>query len=165
LPPGNRIREGKSSNGEEVPVQKLVRHAMTANPRTVRREATVREAAMLMAEQDVGALPVVDSDQILVGIITDRDIALRVVAADRDPRSTLVKEIATTTVSPAYPDEPLNEAVDQMVYRQVRRLPVVANDRVVGILAQADVVHDVGDKKAGKLVDAISQPGPSLQIP
>ena len=84
-------------------MQKRVRDAMTANPRTVRREATVREAAMLMAEQDIGALPVVDSDQILVGIVTDRDIALRVVAADRDPRSTLVEDIATTTVSPAYP--------------------------------------------------------------
>jgi CBS domain-containing protein len=146
-------------------VQKLVRDAMTANPRTVRREATVREAAMLMAEQDVGALPVVDSDQILVGIVTDRDIALRVVATGRDPLSTRVQEIATTTVSPAYPDEPLGEAVEQMVYRQVRRLPVIDNDRVVGILAQADVVHDIGDKKAGKLVDAISHPAPSLSIP
>ena len=144
-------------------MQKLVRNAMTANPRTVRREATVREAAMLMAEQDVGALPVVDSDQILVGIITDRDIALRVVAADRDPRSTRVSDIATTSVSPAYPDEPLSEAVDQMVYRQVRRLPVIENDRVVGMLAQADVVHDIGDRKAGKLVEAISHPAPSLQ--
>jgi CBS domain-containing protein len=118
---------------------------MTANPRTIRREATVREAAMVMAEQDVGALPVVDSDQILVGMITDRDIALRVVAADRDPRSTQVSDIATTSVSPAYPDEPLSEAVDQMVYRQVRRLPVIEDDRVVGMLAQADVVHDIGE--------------------
>jgi CBS domain-containing protein len=154
---------GKSSPREEVLVQKLVRNAMTANPRTVRREATVREAAMLMAEQDVGALPVVDSDQTLVGIITDRDIALRVVAADRDPRSTQVNDIATTSVSPAYLDEPLSEAVDQMVYRQVRRLPVIEDDRVVGMLAQADVVHDIGDRKAGKLVDAISHPAPSLQ--
>ena len=145
-------------------MQKLVRDAMTANPRMVRREATVREAAKLMAEHDVGALPVVDSDQILVGIITDRDIALRVVAADRDPRLTQVDDIATTSVSPAYPDEPLSEAVDQMVYRQVRRLPVTEDDRVVGMLAQADVVHDIGDRKAGKLVDAISHPAPSLQL-
>jgi CBS domain-containing protein len=145
-------------------VQKLVRDAMTANPWMVRREATVREAARLMAEHDVGALPVVDSDQILVGIITDRDIALRVVAADRDPRLTQVDDIATTSVSPAYPDEPLSEAVDQMVYRQVRRLPVTEDDRVVGMLAQADVVHDIGDRKAGKLVDAISHPAPSLQL-
>ena len=144
-------------------MQKLVRNAMTANPRTVRQEATVREAARMMAEQDVGALPVVDSDQILVGIVTDRDIALRVVAGDRDPRSTRVSDIATTSVSPAYLDEPLSEAVDQMVYRQVRRLPVIEDDRVVGMLAQADVVHDIGDRKAGKLVDAISHPAPSLQ--
>jgi CBS domain-containing protein len=137
-------------------VQKLVRDAMTANPQTIRRDAPVIDAARLMADQDVGAIPVVDSDQILLGIVTDRDIAIRVVAAGRDPVSTRVEEIATTKVSPAYPDERLSEAVEQMVYRQVRRLPVVENDRVVGMLAQADVVHDIPDRKAGRLVDAIS---------
>ena len=139
-------------------MQKLVRDAMTSNPRTIRREAPVREAALLMADQDVGSIPVVDSDEILFGMVTDRDIALRVVAAGLDPSTTMVGEIATTTVSPAYPDERLSEAVEQMVYRRVRRLPVIDDDRVVGILAQADVVHDIGDKKAGQLVDAISQP-------
>ena len=143
-------------------MQKLVRHAMTANPRTIDRHAPVIDAARLMAEQDVGAIPVVDTDQILVGIVTDRDIALRVVAAGLDPWSTRVEDIATTTVSPAYPDEPLSEAAEQMVYRQVRRLPVIEDDQVVGMLAQADVVHGIGDKKAGQLVDAISHPVTSV---
>jgi CBS domain-containing protein len=138
-------------------VQKLVRDAMTANPRTIRRDAAVIEAAMLMAEQDVGAIPVVDTDQILLGIVTDRDIVIRVVAAGLDPRSTRIEDIATTKVSPAYPDERLSEAAEQMVYRQVRRLPVIEDDRVVGMLAQADVVHGIADKKAGQLVEAISQ--------
>ena len=91
-------------------------------------------------------------------MVTDRDIALRVVAEGRDPQTTPVGEIATTQVSPAYPDESLNEALEQMAYRRVRRLPVIDNDRVVGILAQADVVLEVPDKKAGHLVEEISQP-------
>lgn len=139
-------------------MRKLVRDAMTANPRTIDRNRLVVEAAKMMAEEDVGAIPVVDHDQILLGMITDRDIALRVVAEGRDPQTTPVGEIATTQVSPAYPDESLDEALEQMAYRRVRRLPVIDNDRVVGILAQADVVLEVADKKAGHLVEEISQP-------
>jgi CBS domain-containing protein len=135
---------------------KRVRDAMTANPRTINREDSVLTAARIMELEDVGSIPVVDTDRILVGMVTDRDIALRVVAAGRDPSSTSVGEIATTSVSAAYPDEPLDEALEQMAYRQVRRLPVIDDDRVIGILAQADVVHEVKDKQAGRLVDEIS---------
>jgi CBS domain-containing protein len=140
-------------------MSKLVRDAMTANPRTVQLDASVVDAARIMAEEDVGSVPVVDADAILAGMITDRDIALRVVAAGKDPSSITAGEIATREVSPAYPDEPLDEALEQMAYRQVRRLPVIEDDRVVGILAQADVVHEVKDKKAARLVEEISQPG------
>ena len=138
---------------------KLVRDAMTPNPRTVGLGDSVVEAAQIMEKEDVGSVPVVDADNILVGMITDRDIALRVVAAGRDPRSTTAGEVATTQVSPAYPDEPLDEALEQMASLQVRRLPVIEDDRVIGILAQADVVHEVREKKAGRLVEEISQPG------
>ena len=137
---------------------KLVRDAMTPNPRTVSEQDPVVEAAKIMEQEDVGSVPVVDVDQILTGMITDRDIAIRVVAAGKNPASTKVGEIATKQVSPAYPDEPLDEALEQMAYRQVRRLPVIEDDRVVGIIAQADVVHEVKDKKAGHLVEEISQP-------
>ena len=137
---------------------KLVRDAMTPNPRTVALGDSVVEAAQIMEEEDVGSVPVVDADNILAGMITDRDIALRVVAAGRDPRSTTAGEVATKQVSPAYPDEPLDEALELMAYLQVRRLPVIEDDRVIGILAQADVVHEVRDKKAGHLVEEISLP-------
>ena len=137
---------------------KMVRDAMTPNPRTVALDHSVVEAAQIMEKEDVGSVPVVDADNILVGMITDRDIALRVVAAGRDPRSTTAGEVATTQVSPAYPDEPLDEALELMAYLQVRRLPVIEDDRVIGILAQADVVHEIRDKKAGQLVAEISQP-------
>ena len=137
---------------------KMVRDAMTPNPRTVALGDSVVEAAQIMEKEDVGSVPVVDADNILVGMITDRDIALRVVAAGRDPRSTTAGEVATKQVSPAYPDLPLDEALELMAYLQVRRLPVIEDDRVIGILAQADVVHEVRDKKAGHLVEEISQP-------
>jgi CBS domain-containing protein len=138
-------------------MSKLVRDAMTADPRTVNADDSVVDAAHIMEEEDVGSVPVVAGDNVLVGMITDRDIALRIVAAGRDPRSTTAGEVATQQVSPAYPDEPLDEALEQMSYRQVRRLPVIENDRVVGILAQADVVQEVKDKEAGKLVEEISE--------
>jgi CBS domain-containing protein len=138
-------------------MSKLVRDAMTVNPRTVNLNDSVFDAAQIMEAEDVGSIPVVDTDNILVGMITDRDIVLRVVAAGRDPRSTAAGEVATKQVSPAYPDEPLDDALEQMAHRQVRRLPVIEDDRVVGILAQADVVHEVKDKKAGQLLEEISE--------
>jgi CBS domain-containing protein len=143
---------------------KLVRDAMTRDPYTIRPEASTMEAARLMAEGDVGAIPVVDAENRLLGIVTDRDVAVRVVAVGRDPRSTRVDEIASTRVSPAYPDETLSEAMEQMAYRQVRRLPVLEDERVVGMLAQADIVHEVRDKQAGQLVDAISNPVETSQL-
>ena len=136
---------------------KRVRDAMTPNPRTVGESDTVVEAAHIMEADDIGSIPVVDRDQILLGMITDREIALRVVGAGRDPRTTTVGDVATKQVSPAYPDEPLDEALEMMAYRQVRRLPVIEDDRVIGILAQADVVHEVKDKRAGHLIEEISQ--------
>jgi CBS domain-containing protein len=137
---------------------KRVRDAMTANPRTVQWRASVLEAAKAMEEEDVGSIPVVDSDGLLVGMITDRDIVLRVVAAGREPGSTAVEDVATRDVSPTYADESLDEALQQMAHHQVRRLPVIEDDRVVGILAQADVAQEAKDKKAGQLVEEISHP-------
>ena len=137
-------------------MRKFVADAMTPNPRTILRDASVADAAKIMEQDDIGSIPVVDGDDILLGMVTDRDITVRVVAAGRDPRMTTVGEIASTNVSPAYPNEPLDEAREQMAYRQVRRLPVIEDDRVVGILALADMVHELKDKEAGKLVDEIS---------
>jgi CBS domain-containing protein len=141
-------------------MSKLVRDAMTVNPRTVGLSDLVVDAAQIMEEEDVGSVPVVGDDNVLAGMITDRDIVLRVVAAGRDPRSTTAGEVATKHISPAYPDETLDVALEQMAHRQVRRLPVIEDDRVVGILAQADVVHEVKDKKAGQLIEEISESRP-----
>jgi CBS domain-containing protein len=142
-------------------MSKTVSDIMTTNPRTVRRESVVVDAAKIMLEEDVGSVPVVE-DGSLLGIVTDRDIALRVVAAGRDPRSTPVREIATSRPHVAYPDESLDDAYEQMSAWRVRRLPVVDGDgeRLIGMVAQADLVQELKDKKAGQLVEEISRPGP-----
>jgi CBS domain-containing protein len=139
-------------------MSKLVRDAMTSNPRTALQDDTVLAAARILEQEDVGSLPVVDADGVLSGMLTDRDIAIRVVAAGKDPATTKVDEVASKHIGCVYPEDDLDEALDLMAYRRVRRLPVVEDDRVVGILAQADVVLEVKDKKAGHLLEEISQP-------
>jgi CBS domain-containing protein len=145
---------------------KTVRDAMTTEPSSVTRSTSSVDAARLMDREDVGSLPVVEQDELpgglvssrLVGIVTDRDIALRVVGAGLDPRTTQVGQILTDQPTTTYPDESLDEALELMAYHRVRRLPVTEDGRLIGMLAQADVVHEVRDKKAGQLVEEISQP-------
>jgi CBS domain-containing protein len=137
---------------------KLVAEAMTTDPSAVARTSAVVEAARIMLHDDVGSVPVVDGET-LVGIITDRDIAIRVVAAGHDPADTRVEEVASADLHCAVPDESLDDAYERMTTWQIRRLPVVAGGRLVGMLAQADLVHELKDRKAGQLVDEISRPG------
>ena len=143
-------------------MSKTVGDAMTRSPRFVSRRATAAEAARTMLEADVGSLPVVDDSGFLAGIVTDRDIVLRVVARGLDPDTTPVEEIATPDPRYASPDESLDDCVERMAAWRIRRLPVIDRDRIVGILSQADLVHEVKDRKAGQLVDEISQPGQAV---
>ena len=136
---------------------KQVQDVMTANPVTVSRTDTVIAAARLMESADVGSVPVVDGGT-PVGIVTDRDIAIRVVAQATDPIQTTVGEIATGQPYYASPDQDLDEALELMAFRKVRRVPVVEDGLLVGMLAQADVVHEVKEKKAAHVIDEISQP-------
>jgi CBS domain-containing protein len=137
---------------------KTVREAMTADPLVVQRWTAAQFAARLMEREDVGSLPVVEENGNLVGIVTDRDIALRVVAAARDPAKTQVGEILTEHPVVVLPDDPLADALELMASHQVRRLPVVDDKQLVGMLAQADVAQEAKDKKAGQVLEAISQP-------
>jgi CBS domain-containing protein len=138
-------------------MRKQVQDVMTGNPATVTRSDSVVDAARLMESADVGSLPVVDGGT-PVGIVTDRDIAIRVVAQAKDPSRTTVGEIATGQPYHAAPDQDLDEALELMAYRKVRRVPVVEDGLLVGMLAQADVVHEVKEKKAAHVIDEISQP-------
>jgi len=136
---------------------KSIRDLMTQNPRAVRPDDTVVDAARMMRDEDVGSLPVVDSDR-LIGMVTDRDVALRVVAEGRDPSEVSVQEIASRNPVTAEAASDLNDALQLMARHQVRRLPVTEEGRLVGIIAQADVAGEIGDKQTGRLVEAISEP-------
>jgi CBS domain-containing protein len=136
---------------------KSVRDAMTQNPRSLSPSDTVADAARALKDEDVGSVPIVDGER-LVGILTDRDIVTRVVAEGRDPSSTTVRDVASSELVTAEATSDLDEALRLMAQHQVRRLPVVEQGRLVGILAQADVAEQSGDKETGRLVEAISEP-------
>jgi CBS domain-containing protein len=134
----------------------IVREAMTASPSAISRDSTVEQAAKLMVSADVGSLPVVDGES-LVGIVTDRDLVTQVLAEGRDPKHTTVGECSTEQLVVVSPDEPLDAALQRMAREQVRRLPVVEDGRLVGMLAQADVARTATPQSTGQMVEEISQ--------
>jgi CBS domain-containing protein len=134
-----------------------IREVMTPNPRSLESGSTVVEAARVMRDQDVGVVPVVE-DEKLVGTVTDRDIAVRVVAEGKSPESVTVGEIASRELVTIDPQQDLDEALRLMAQHQVRRLPVVEEDgRLVGIVAQADVAKHAPYEQTGDLVEDISK--------
>jgi CBS domain-containing protein len=135
-----------------------VSEAMTADVRLVNPQQTIREAARLMAECDIGALPV-GADDRLVGVITDRDIAVRAVADGRGP-DTPIDEVMSHEVKYCFVDEELEAVADNMGQIQLRRLPVVdRNKRLVGIVSLGDVAACEEPARTGKAVAGISMPG------
>jgi CBS domain-containing protein len=136
---------------------KSVREAMTTNPCTIDADKPVAYAAKMMKQENVGIAPIVEGDR-LIGTLTDRDIAVRVVAEGKSPETTSVREVASSAPVTVDPEQDLDEALRLMATHQVRRLPVVEEDgRVVGVLAQADVAEETKAKKTGELVEEISR--------
>jgi CBS domain-containing protein len=132
--------------------------AMTADVCLVDPGQTIREAARMMAERDIGALPVGQNDR-LVGMVTDRDIAVRAVAEGRGP-DTQISEVMSNEVMYCFDDDDLDDVAANMGHIQVRRLPVVNRDkRLVGIVSIGDVAACEDAGKAGKAVAGISTPG------
>jgi len=136
---------------------KPIRDMMSSNPCAIDADKPVAYAAKMMRDEDVGLAPVVEGDR-LVGTLTDRDIAIRVVAEGKDPESTSVREVASTDLVTIDPEQNLDEALRLMADHQVRRLPVVEEDgRLVGVVAQADVAREGDDRRTGDVVEQISQ--------
>jgi CBS domain-containing protein len=136
----------------------LVKEAMTRDVRTVDPEQNIQEAARIMLEIDAGALPVGDKDK-LVGIITDRDIAVRGVAAGKAP-SARVREVMSNEVKYCFEDEDIAHVSRNMGDQQIRRLPVVdRNKRLVGILSLADLATSAKTGYASAALSGISQAG------
>lgn len=134
---------------------------MAKNPRTVTPQTSVREAAQLMKSEDVGMLPVTDSEgsKSLVGIVTDRDIAIRHVAAGHSSSDCPVSEAMTSNVKTCKTTDSVDDVMEVMGKEQVRRIPIVdERGDLVGIVAQADIARQADDKKAERTVEKISQP-------
>jgi len=134
-----------------------IRDLMTSNPSTIEPDKTVADAAKLMRDEDAGLIPIVEGQK-LAGTITDRDIAIRVVAEGKDPQSSTVRDVMTSRLVTVDPDQDLDEALRLMAEHQVRRLPVVEEDgKIVGIVSQADIAKHTSDEQTGEVVQQISQ--------
>jgi CBS domain-containing protein len=134
-----------------------IRDVMTSNPCTIDAEKSVAYAAKMMREEDVGLAPIVEGEK-LIGMLTDRDIAIRVVAEGRNPDQVKVRDVASTRLVTVDPQQDLDEALRMMAKHQVRRLPVVEEDgRLVGVVAQADIAREGDDSRTGQLVEEISK--------
>lgn len=135
---------------------------MTPNPRCCQPSDMVDRVAQLMQHEDAGSIPVIQNQQNrrLIGIVTDRDLALKVVASGQDPRRVAVGDVMTHHPVACHPDDDLEQALEAMAEYQVRRIPVVDdNDRIVGIIAQADIVTRLGSpRRANELIEEISRP-------
>jgi CBS domain-containing protein len=129
---------------------------MTSSLATIDPNTTVAEAARRMAKEDVGPLPVVEGDR-LVGLVTDRDLVVRVLAEGRDPQTTTVREACSEDIVTVAPEDELDKALAVLAGRQVRRIPVVDGNRLVGIVAQADVAREVESSTVGEIVEEISR--------
>lgn len=135
-----------------------VREAMTTAVQLVSPDQSIRQAARLMADCDIGALPVGENDQ-LIGMITDRDIAVRAVADGLDP-DTKISAVMSREVLYCFDDDELDDVADNMSNIRVRRLPVVnRHKRLVGIVSISDLASCEDEEKTGKTIACISMPG------
>ena len=136
---------------------KKARDIMETDIEFVSADDTVADAAKKMAKHDVGALPVCNEEKRLEGMITDRDIAIKVVAQGKDPKKTSVRDLADQPeVVTIGADDSIDEALKTMKDKKVRRLPVIDGRQVVGIITQGDLATNIPDGKVGDLVEAIS---------
>jgi CBS domain-containing protein len=119
-----------------------IRDVMTTNPETLPESTTVREAAETMRANDIGDVVIVDDNGAISGILTDRDIVVRVVAEGRDPRATRIGDIASREMTAVSPDDPVDRAIQLMRERAIRRLPVVDKGKPVGIISIGDLALD-----------------------
>src|SRR5438105_509501 len=137
------------------------KEVMTDNPVCCLPNDTVGQAARVMRREDVGPVPVINDDQSrqLIGIVTDRDLALKVVAESRDSNHTSVLDVMTSTIVVCRAGEDVSSAIRAMEEHQVRRIPVIDDEgRIVGIISQADVATRIREpKRTGEVVHEISQ--------
>jgi len=139
-------------------VSKTAREVMTGDAQCVGENDSVLDAARRLAELDVGAMPICGEDNRLKGMLTDRDIVVKVLAQGRDPSSTRAGELGQGKPVTIGADDDVDEAIRAMKDHKVRRLPVIDGHDLVGIVSQADLARSVDEEHVGDLVEAISAP-------
>lgn len=132
------------------------REIMTPEPECVRTSDTVLDAAKRMTDLQVGAMPICGEDNQLKGMLTDRDIVVKVLAEGKDPRAVSAGELAQGEAVTIGADDDAEEILRTMSQHQVRRLPVIDGHDLVGIVAQADVARSLDEPKIGDLLQALS---------
>jgi CBS domain-containing protein len=133
-----------------------VRDIMTSDVETASPDTTLEEIASMMKTQDVGSIPVVEDEE-LVGIITDRDIVVRCIAEGKDATETTAEDVLSEDLETASPDMDVDEAAQLMSRRQIRRLPVVEDNRLVGMLSLGDISVKGDEDEAGNALEDISE--------
>ena|SRR5215204_351831 len=136
-----------------------IKEIMSRNVEVIHPDSFIQEAAAKMKTFDVGSLPVCDNQRLL-GVVTDRDLALRAVAAGRDPSTTKVSETMTPELIYCFEDENVKEAAKLMERHQIRRLPILDREkRLVGIVSLGDLAVETGNEKlSGKVLEEVSEP-------
>jgi CBS domain-containing protein len=136
---------------------KTAREVMTAGAECIGENETLQEAARKMKDLDVGQLPICGEDNRLKGVVTDRDIVIKCLAAGGDPRSTKASELAEGKPVTIGADDSIEEAVRTMKDHRIRRLPVIDGHDLVGMVSQADIARNWPEDRVGELVEVISQ--------
>ena len=133
------------------------RDIMTPSADYIDLDASVAEAAKRMAQNDFGSMPICNGEGRLQGMVTDRDIVVKVIAAGKDPRECKVSELADQPeVVTIGADDSIEEALRTMKQHKVRRLPVIDGTKLVGMVSQGDIATSYPEDKVGDLVEAIS---------
>lgn len=133
---------------------------MTANPACCSRDTPLHDVAKLMADNDCGMIPVVDQQGMPLGVVTDRDIAIRAVAGGKDPASCSAGDYMSSPVRTVPMDTSLADCCAAMESAQVRRMPVVDKDgRICGVVAQADIALNANASRTAEVVREVSRPG------
>ncbi len=135
----------------------VARDLMTPDPKCVKEDETLVDAARLMRDLDVGALPICGNDDRLKGMLTDRDIVVKCIAEGGDPKSVTAGSLGQGKPVTIGADDDISEALETMQKYQVRRLPVIDGHDLVGIISQADVARALSASKTGETVAEISE--------
>ncbi|HUR74287.1 MAG TPA: CBS domain-containing protein, partial [Sporichthya sp.] len=156
--PGVGDRQDVNPDDRRRTMAKTARDIMSSDCTCIGESESVLDAAKKLAELNVGAMPICGEDDRLKGMITDRDIAIKVIAQGMDPNTCTAGELQRGEAVTIGADDGIEELMKTMMQHQVRRLPVIDGHKLVGIVAQADVARAMPDQPVGDLLDALSMP-------